>query len=354
MKWLRSIVFVLLAGNIQLQGHGFSAYTLVRSDEDDCWRHISTLVELHPEHEQFVTAYDRTSKKKFRAKIKSAAQRKANCYFRLGFEEDYFNNDVLCTPDQEFYKDGKWIPAFKLSVGDVLLCKDNKLKKITNMEFVKESIDIYQIYIEQYHTYFVGRHCVLTHNTSLPILVQATIEIAMAEGAAVGGAAGSFFGPVSYTFGAGIGGVLGLIYATSFGDDRDPRDKLPDMDYKQNKIDDYRTTHHFTDFDYKPKYTHHNMWTFGDHKQKPYFTADRAPGKPTDLDGFIPPKKWDGKKKKAPNNRGHGYPHEDGGVWVPTGDDGHGGPHWDVQYPRGHFPPYKNVYPGGKERAPKK
>lgn len=28
MQWLRSLVFVLLVGSMQLQGHGFSSYTL--------------------------------------------------------------------------------------------------------------------------------------------------------------------------------------------------------------------------------------------------------------------------------------------------------------------------------------
>jgi len=56
-----------------------------------------------------------------------------------------------------------------------------------------------------------------------------------------------------------------------------------------------------------------------------------VPGKPTDEDGYFPPKNWDGKKVAAPNGRGYGWPDKDGDVWVPSGADGHGGPHWDVQ-----------------------
>ena len=81
-----------------------------------------------------------------------------------------------------------------------------------------------------------------------------------------------------------------------------------------------------------------------------------APGYPSESDGFILKKRWNGKKVKKPNGRGKGYPAKDGGIWVPTGPGGallgttgsaHGGPHWDVQYSNGK---YINVYPGGKKR----
>jgi hypothetical protein len=79
----------------------------------------------------------------------------------------------------------------------------------------------------------------------------------------------------------------------------------------------------------------------------------QAPGEPTGDDGYIPPKKGDGKRVKAPNGKGYGYPDKNGNVWVPTGPGGsaHGGPHWDVQKPGGG---YVNVYPGGKTRGGKK
>ena len=51
-----------------------------------------------------------------------------------------------------------------------------------------------------------------------------------------------------------------------------------------------------------------------------------------------------------PNGPGNGWLDSDGNVWVPTGHGGraHGGPHWDVQQPRGGG--YVNVYPGGTRR----
>jgi hypothetical protein len=75
----------------------------------------------------------------------------------------------------------------------------------------------------------------------------------------------------------------------------------------------------------------------------------KAPGKPGEDEGFEDPpegERWG----KAPNGK-KGFVDKDGNVWVPTGPEGspnaHGGPHWDVQFPRGG---YRNVYPGGATR----
>ncbi|MFC3960421.1 polymorphic toxin type 37 domain-containing protein [Nocardia jiangsuensis] len=73
----------------------------------------------------------------------------------------------------------------------------------------------------------------------------------------------------------------------------------------------------------------------------------KAPGKPGDAEGFVPPKggeQW----VPSPNGRGFGWLDADGKVWVPTGKGAtaHGGPHWDVQDGKS----YDNVYPGGKRR----
>jgi hypothetical protein len=70
--------------------------------------------------------------------------------------------------------------------------------------------------------------------------------------------------------------------------------------------------------------------------------AARAPGKPTEKDGYIPPKNWNGQKVKNPNGPGYGYPDKNGNVWIPSGEGGHGGPHWDVEHPGGG---YHNVFP---------
>ncbi|WP_372929916.1 polymorphic toxin type 37 domain-containing protein [Shewanella putrefaciens] len=56
------------------------------------------------------------------------------------------------------------------------------------------------------------------------------------------------------------------------------------------------------------------------------------------------------KKQPSPNGRGYGFPDKKVNIWVPTGPNGHGGSHWDVQKSSGG---YIYVYPGGKTRSGK-
>ncbi|MHB9020195.1 MAG: polymorphic toxin type 37 domain-containing protein [Minisyncoccota bacterium] len=85
-------------------------------------------------------------------------------------------------------------------------------------------------------------------------------------------------------------------------------------------------------------------------KQKTDIIWASIPGKPTEKDGFFPPKKWDGEKVPSSNGK-IGWQDKNGSIWVPSGAAGHGGPHWDVQHADGS---YDNVYPGGKVRPGKR
>lgn len=131
----------------------------------------------------------------------------------------------------------------------------------------------------------------LSHSASVPISLFAKIGWSFGTGSSVG----AFFGPVTFAGGLAIGGIVHLL--------------------KEKKVDN----------------------------------DAQAPGIPTEKDGFIPPKKWDGKKCRHPLNGKVGYPDKKGNIWVPTGPGplAHGGPHWDVQTPSGRS---KNIYPGGRVR----
>ena len=78
------------------------------------------------------------------------------------------------------------------------------------------------------------------------------------------------------------------------------------------------------------------------------YYADKAPGKPGINDGYVPPKKGNGRKVKHEDSGQYGWLDDQGRIWIPTGPKGHGGPHWDRQYPNGG---YDNVLPGGKVRS---
>ncbi|KAK6512205.1 hypothetical protein TWF481_001096 [Arthrobotrys musiformis] len=80
----------------------------------------------------------------------------------------------------------------------------------------------------------------------------------------------------------------------------------------------------------------------------------KAPGKPTEKDGFDPDKRG-GEFVKAPDGQKKGWRDKRGDIWIPTGQgsgDGrsrpHGGEHWDVISKNGD---HRNVYPGGHVRG---
>lgn len=129
------------------------------------------------------------------------------------------------------------------------------------------------------------------YSASVPVSILAKIGISFGSG----GQVGAFFGPVTFVGGLALGSVVTLLRGRKSVNDA------------------------------------------------------QAPGVPTVQDGFVPPKRWDGKKHRHPINGKVGYPDKKGNIWVPTGPGplAHGGPHWDVQTPDGRA---KNVYPGGKVR----
>jgi len=74
----------------------------------------------------------------------------------------------------------------------------------------------------------------------------------------------------------------------------------------------------------------------------------KAPGKPSETEGFKEPKTGRPRWGKAAGSNQWGWVDKNGNVWVPTGpadpshNDAHGGPHWDVIDPAGG---HTNVYP---------
>jgi hypothetical protein len=189
-----------------VHGHGFGSSTLVRVS--GAWEDIEQLYQNPLKREQWVTSYRLDYNGYAKQRIKAATHGRTNCYFKLSFDENH-NDDILCTPSQEFYDPEKkhWIPAYKLKIGIQLLSKGKILKPLTHVEFVNKPLKIYAIAVEKSHNYLVGRHSILTHNTALPAVCLG-LSMAFGEGAIAGGTAGAYFGPVTFTFGIVLGGLV--------------------------------------------------------------------------------------------------------------------------------------------------
>lgn len=261
--FLRLVIFYSFVLGISLHGHGFGANTLVRTS-GGWWGIEQVCRQVCSNENRQISSYDLNLSSYIRCCVKSVGESETNCYFRLGFDE-WFNDDVICTPTQEFYLSltKQWIPAYQLKIGDQLLSESRIYKLITHIEFVKKPLNVYSIEIEETHTFFVGRHSILTHNMLLPVL-SAGLGISFGAGAAAGGAAGSFLGPATFVGGVVIGGVIGVVIRT----------------LSNGEIQHYQLLFNANDID---QYFQNNK---SDDAQ--------APGKPTEEDGYEPPKKWEG------------------------------------------------------------
>ena len=71
------------------------------------------------------------------------------------------------TTNHPFYVEEKgWVAAGDLEVGDVLCTADGDEVEVTDLELEKlaEPITVYNLEVEDFHTYFVGEYGVLVHN----------------------------------------------------------------------------------------------------------------------------------------------------------------------------------------------
>jgi hypothetical protein len=80
-----------------------------------------------------------------------------------------------------------------------------------------KQIHLYMIEVEDTHLFYIGNANVLTHNILLPVVIKVGLDIAFGAGTVAGAAVGSFFGPLVVTICAGVGGILGIITAAICG-----------------------------------------------------------------------------------------------------------------------------------------
>ena len=71
------------------------------------------------------------------------------------------------TTNHPFYVEGRgWIAAGDLEIGDTLVTADGDEVEVTDLELEKlaEPVLVYNLEVEDFHTYFVGEYGVLVHN----------------------------------------------------------------------------------------------------------------------------------------------------------------------------------------------
>jgi hypothetical protein len=315
-------LFLILSFFQSIHPHGFGANTVIQNEAGGYWP-IANMVDYVGEgHSLQVLSYDEFEQNFISKKVKSAGFCESEYHCRLCF--NYSISSLECTPLQLFYraKDHVWVAAFKLKAGDRLLCAGNKTIEVLDVDLIHEELKVYTLEIKGTHTFLVTRHNIVAHNMLLPCGAIAGLTIPLDIGC--GASVGSVFGPMGICAGVVVGGVVGCIVNACIKD----------------RVVEYGLS-------FKSK----EIASFIENNKKEVENSNhgaQAPGKPTGNDGFIPKKNWNGEKVK--HRRGFGWPDKKGSIWIPSGPNGHGGPHWDVQHPDGS---YDNVLPGGKIRGQK-
>lgn len=319
------LFFITLFYNPLVYSHGFHQDTVIVYNDGRCVVSLHHIVErIRKNKTLYVTSYDQQRHNYTTKRARAAGFSQVPYYCILTINSDKCSS-IICSPTQHFYRlsDQKWVPVHDLAVKDTLLAHRDGFVTVTDITFVQEALDVYTIHVKDTYTFLIGSHGIVVHNVILPVAAAIGIGIPFSTGC--GGGLGAVFGPIGFVGGILLGAGFGILVNTCF--------KERYVEYGIT-LDAYHSSPFILNNDNKAK-------------NKNKSSEAQAPGKPTENDGFIAKKKWDGKKVKHPKTGQVGWPDEKESVWVATGPGrlAHRGPHWDVIDKKGK---HRNVLPGGK------
>lgn len=305
MKNIKVLFITLLFAIVPIKLHtGFVAGTLVKTPHG-----YQAIEQLTPQ--DLVYSFDKEGNS-HTSKIKATYFFTSSRTIMLEIQ-----GETICTTArQKFYNrdTNSWQKAKSITTDTSLYSLDHQLIPVLAINETDQASQFFDIELEDVHTFCITKHDIIVHNFP-PLAIG--ISCAFGGGIVLEGIYGSLC-------------VAGLWFGTKLFK-KDPNNKHSNITAQPTVSCNPGNTH-----DDIIAYTHYN------HNQ-----GAQAPGKPTENDGFVPKKNWDGKKVKHPKTGQVGWPDKKGDVWVPTGVGplAHRGPHWDVIDKKGK---HRNVLPGGR------
>lgn len=191
MRWLAKGRFFLLCQfflcyTISIVHAGFVAGTLVKMPD-----HFATIENLSVgDHVESFNVREYVSHV---ITYKKSSVEKAFCIVLA-------DETIITSQDQKFYlaPARDWEKAKNLKPGDLLFCSKENSVKVIDIYELEQEVVLFDITVEQTHTFFVSKHSILVHNF-VPIAIGFTW--------AFGGGAIEFVGT---SIACGILGLLGL------------------------------------------------------------------------------------------------------------------------------------------------
>ncbi len=197
-----------------MYSHGFAAHTLV---ELACKKQQVPIQNISQKfflgQKTVVATYKEKSKKWKFKNVQAVAFCKSCAFFELNFSSKGQVADIIrCSPLQLFYRvdDERWMPAYQLRAGDILLCKNNKFTKLQAKTYIAEPIQLFIIEIQKHHTFAVGSAKILTHNMFIPIAATMGMAIPF-DIVCSAGSFGCMFGPVTFCCSIAVAGIAAAI-----------------------------------------------------------------------------------------------------------------------------------------------
>lgn len=219
---------------------------------------------------------------------------------------------IIAAPSQKFYMHNydAWFKAKDIMLDDVFCGTSVQELQVQNIFLEKAEVELFDIQLDEVHTFCVTKHDIIVHNFP-PFVVG-----------------------VSFAFGGGVSfqGISASLCIAGIW-----------IGSKILKCDKQKGFE--AEIVVSPNLGDEPITQLQDNATQ----GVQAPGRPTEDDGFIPKKNWDGRKVKHPKTGQVGWPDKKGSVWVPSGPSGHGGPHWDVISKDGKE--HWNIVPGGRKRG---
>lgn len=290
---LLSLLFLLIHNCIFSEG--FIAGTLVRTQNG-----YIPIEQLKVN--DCVTSYSFKNKQLFESKILKINKKLHDKAIKLKIN----GSEIVTAPDHKFYvplhQNKKWLKAQELKPKDFILRNIKDLTQIDEIVELNGESEFYSLSIDKYHNFFISNQDFFVHN-----------EIVLGTLCGI-----EFFINVAPVITGGIFCLCQKIFCKN-------KPYLDDSTIFKSAL-------------------------IGQGVQSIYQAA-KAPGKPTEEDGFEEKKNSNGQKKPHPKTGQRGYPDRSNDYWVPSGEPaqgGHGGPHWDIIDQDGNH--VANVYPGGKVR----
>jgi hypothetical protein len=165
--------------------------------------------------QQFVSSWHEKKGTWASQQIRRAGCGTTNCTITITFDDNPAH-DITCSPIQLFYdaERTQWIEAYKLHVGDRLCTESGNTIQLAGLCVHEQESILYALRVKKNHTFCVGYYRVLTHNKHFPLLplaIMARIGVAFGTGAAAGGAACGWLGPITCAGGFTIGGIVGAL-----------------------------------------------------------------------------------------------------------------------------------------------